>query len=255
MDNKTCIFCKRELSNKSNTIKHQKICKKNPMLIKGKNNEIDYIKLYTIIEEQKKENELLKERINMIEKNITIHKTQNNNNLIINTTQSIKEIFESLGIIDFNTVSEDIDKAKPKDLCDKGLESFAQFICDGPCKNKFITTDNGRKIIAWKNNQGIIINDPKAQLLQSTIIKQNAETIIDKTNERKQYYKSSIEQSNRFEQEPLKEDKDGVKRTNNFIKTIENIKKGAVVDDPNAIKVFLAKGIENKQLITNNALE
>ena len=178
-----------------------------------------------------------------------------NNNLIINTTQSIKEIFESLGIIDFNTVSEDIDKAKPKDLCDKGLESFAQFICDGPCKNKFITTDNGRKIIAWKNNQGIIINDPKAQLLQSTIIKQNAETIIDKTNERKQYYKSSIDQSNRFEQEPLKEDKDGVKRTNNFIKTIENIKKGAVVDDPNAIKVFLAKGIENKQLITNNALE
>jgi len=46
-----------------------------------------------------------------------------------------------------------------------------------------------------------------------------------------------------------------MKRTNNFIKTIENIKKGAVVDDPNAIKVFLAKGIENKQIITNNALE
>lgn len=244
-----CQFCYKQFSNKGNVNKHEKICKKR------ENNKIDYIKLFTIIEEQKKENELLKERINMIEKNITIHKTQNNNNLIINTTQSIKEIFESLGIIDFNTVSEDIDKAKPKDLCDKGLESFAQFICDGPCKNKFITTDNGRKIIAWKNNQGIIINDPKAQLLQSTIIKQNAETIIDKTNERKQYYKSSIEQSNRFEQEPLKEDKDGVKRTNNFIKTIENIKKGAVVDDPNAIKVFLAKGIENKQLITNNALE
>jgi hypothetical protein len=111
------------------------------------------------------------------------------------------------------------------------------------------------KNVMLKICQGIIINDPKAQLLQSTIIKQNAETIIDKTNERKQYYKSSIEQSNRFEQEPLKEDKDGMKRTNNFIKTIENIKKGAVVDDPNAIKVFLAKGIENKQIITNNALE
>lgn len=267
MNDKTCIFCKKELSNKQNTVKHQKICKKNPILTKDKKHEIDYIKLLTIIEEQKKEicelkikletntQKLLEFSQNSIKKskNLTNHTINNTqNNIIINTSQYLKDIISNLQPINFEDMKIVFENNLSNKYIDKGIEGLAQFICDVPCQNKFITTDYARKVITYKTSDQQIISDPKANMLLNTAIKQNVDTIIDKAEDRYKYWKSQVDDSRDEDIDPDETDLENKLHTKKLKTIAQRVKDNITVDSNDATNVIILKGVVNKSV---NAIE
>lgn len=256
MNDKTCIFCNKELSNKQNTVKHQKICKKNPVLIKDKNNEIDYVKLLTIIEEQKKEINDLKvkletktQELNSVKKSKSTTKQINNtqnNNIIINTSQSLKDIISNLQPINFEEMKTVFENNLSNKYIDKGIEGLAQFICEHPCQNKFVTTDYSRKVITYKTSDQQIISDPKANILLNTAIKQNADTIIDKAEHRYKYWKSQVDESREEDVEPDETDLENKLHTKKLKTIAKRVKENIPVDSNDATNLIVLKGIVNK---------
>jgi len=261
MNDKTCIFCNKELSNKQNTVKHQKICKKNPVLIKGKNNEIDYVKLLTIIEEQKKEIKELKVKLETKTQELNaVNKTKNttkqinntqNNNIIINTSQSLKDIISNLQPINFEEMKTVFENNFSNKYIDKGIEGLAQFICEVPCQNKFVTTDYSRKVITYKTSDQQIISDPKANILLNTAIKQNADTIIDKAEHRYKYWKSQVDESREEDVEPDETDLENKLHTKKLKTIAQRVKENIPVDSTDATNLIVLKGIVNKNVVNS----
>jgi cell division septum initiation protein DivIVA len=258
-DQNICQYCIKKFSSKGNTKKHENICKKNPNILPKKtkkNNCFD--KLYSIVEgqqkeidDQKKEIESLKNKLKKTKKTSTT--TNNNNITIFNTTQSLKDIIASLQPIDFTKVKEEFETKLSNNYIDKGIAGIAQFICDVPCQNKFITTDYGRKMILFKTSEEQLVADPKASILLNTAIKQNADTIIDKAEDRYQYYISQIREAREDDIEPDNIDVEKKNQTKSLKTLVQGVKNNIPIDVPNATNVMILKGMENK--VTNNAIE
>jgi len=266
MTSLTCDFCKKIFSSKGNCQKHLLICKvKKNIQINESNDENKRLR-----EENatlKREIELLK---NIIENqsrqstkqinNTQINNTTNNNpqqiNIFNTTSQSMKDILANLEPIDF----EEIKVAFENDYCekdvDKGIEGLATFICDGPCQNKLITTDFSRKLISYKTSPQQVISDPQGKLLVSTALKQNAQTLMKKSDERYKYWDNKIkncdinddvefEQNNKFQ----------ASRVYKMTACAKNDQPIEQKKWKKASDVIIMKGLENKNKGNEDALE
>jgi len=134
---------------------------------------------------------------------------------------------------------------------DKGIEGIAKFICEVPCQNKIVTTDYSRKVITYKTQEHIIV-DPKGSILLNTALKQNVDTIIDKTEDRYNYWKSQVKDAKDDEIEPNETDVENKKSTKKLLYITSKVKKNVSVSPLEATNIFVMKGIENK---TCNAIE
>jgi len=249
-DSKCCFHCKKEFSTKGNCKKHQKICKKQPVINKeGKINASDYSKLLNFIEEQKKEIKLLKKIVKNT--NNTTNNTQNNIT-IFNTSQCLKDTISNLEPINFGDMKISFEKKFSNKYIDKGIEGLAHFICEVPCQNKFVTTDYSRKVITYKTPEQKIVIDPKANMLLNTTIKENADTIIDKAEDRYQYWKSQINDAMEEDIEPDVSDVQNKLHTKKLKSIAQKAKNNIQVESNDATNFIILKGMENKN---TNAIE
>jgi cell division septum initiation protein DivIVA len=277
MSCKICIFCKKTFATKQNTERHQNSCKQKP--INGVlNYEIEYKKTLQELENQKKENKKLQEKLekknedftnltttlllksikepSQINSNNTTNNNNQTNNQNINifhsSDQSFKDFIEKLQPINLEEIKEHFETNLSNKYIDKGVEGVAEFLCDFPCNNKFITTDYARKIILFKSFNKLI-NDPKASFLLNTAIQQNADTIIDKAEDRYQYHLSQISDARGEDIEPDQSDIDKKNYTKNLKSIAQKAKNNITVNSSDATNIFLMKGMENK--ILYNAIE
>ena len=135
---------------------------------------------------------------------------------------------------------------------DKGIEGIAHFISEIPCQNKFITTDYSRKIVTYKTDNQIVV-DPKANILLNTAIKQNADTIIDRAEDRYQYWNQQIKDARDDDVEPDKTDIKNRNRTKNLKTIASKAKNDVPIEIEDAANVIILKGMENKIVV--NAIE
>ena len=268
---KTCLFCQKSFKTKRNHQNHLSICKIKKEQEHLKNsNELYSLKLkYQSI---LLENNTLKNDITILNKelerlqNIIANKTKsdeknsnqinNNNNTqinIFNTTppQSLKDLINNLEPIDFNEIKSSFEKDLSNKYIDKGIEGIARFICDVPCQNKILTTDYSRKVITYKTQEQIIV-DPKGSLLINTALKQNADTIIDKTEDRYNYWKDQVRGAREDDITPHETDVENKKHTKKLLTIASRAKHNLAISPFEAINIFVMKGIENKNY---NAIE
>jgi hypothetical protein len=268
MSTDTCLFCKKTFSRKSNCNTHLLTCKvKKDHEHKELCNELDKYK--TENNELKNQcNELLLELISVkkeldLYKNIIENKNKNsfkeinqgnnnqvnNNNTQINifnaTPPSLKDLINNLEPIDFNQIKNSFENDLSNKYIDKGIEGIARFICDIPCQNKIFTTDYSRKVIAYKTQEQIIV-DPKGSILFNTALKQNADTIIDKTEDRYNYWKLQVKEAHDDDIEPHEIDIENKKHTKKLLNIATKAKQNVSVSPIEATNIFVMKGIENK---------
>jgi len=243
-EDRLCQFCKKIYSNKANCKKHKKSCKNNPLNFNKTIDDTTIIKLLKIVEEQKEEINNLKNQI---------ESRQINNITIFNTSQSLKDIISNLVPINFEDMKEQFETNLSNKYIDKGIEGLARFICDIPCNNKFITTDYARKVIAYKTPQEQIISDPKANILLNTAIKKNADLIIEKAEDRYQYWKSQINEARKEDIEPDTLDLASKIHTRKLKNIAENAKNNVTIEAVDATNLIVLKGVENK--MGSNAIE
>ena len=97
-----------------------------------------------------------------------------------------------------------------------------------------------------------IFNDPKASFLLNTAIKQNADTIIDKAEDRYNFFLSQIKEAREDDIEPDQSDIDKKNHTKNLKFIAENIKNNNSINIDTSVtlndatNIFLLKGIETK---------
>lgn len=239
---KLCPFCKKEYSTKTNCKKHQKICKQkdNETLLKE---EIKKLKESLIVKD---------EQINLLKSIVENQKsTVINNNNYKNTNNTINYI-SNLEPINFQEMKEQFENNLSNKYIDKGVEGIAMFICDLPCENKFITSDYSRKILTYKNQQQQIIIDPKGNILLNTAIKQNADTIIGKAENRYQYWKTQIDEAREEDIEPDKSDIEKKNKTKKLKTIAQKAKDNIIFDSTDATNIIIAKGMENKIIVNTN---
>lgn len=260
MSSVVCDFCKKNFSRKSNYNKHLQICKvkKEQEYLKN-SNEVDLLKTEnTKLKDQVKtltdELELLKNILENQSKHPTkqTNNTQNNN-ITINTSQSLRDLISNLEPINFEEMKSVFENDLSNKYIDKGIEGIARFICEVPCRDKFFTTDYSRKVITYKTSDDQIITDPKASILFNTAIKQNADTIIDKAEGRYQYWKSQIDESREEDIDPDESDLEHKISTKKLKTIAQKVKNDIPVESNDATNVFILKGIVNKTV--GNAIE
>jgi GH43 family beta-xylosidase len=139
---------------------------------------------------------------------------------------------EHLEPINFEEMKQQFINQFSNKYIDKGVEGLAQFICEIPCFNKFITTDYGRKTISFKLSEpkNQLVNDPKASILLNNTIKQNADTIIDKAEDRYQYFLSQIAEAREEDLEPDQSDVDKKNKTRELKTIAQNAKNNITLD-------------------------
>jgi len=262
-----CQYCNKQYSTKGNATKHENLCRKNPNnpLYVNENMTKNEKKLFSLIKQQKKEIELLKSKLNHSNKKEIINNsinTINSNNCnntnntnhvtIINNRQFSKNIIEDLKPINFGGMKEHFKNDFSNKYIDKGMTGLANFICDVPCKDKFITTDFGRQTILFKISNDQAVSDPKANMLLNNTIKQNADTIIEKAEDRYQYYIAQIQEARDDDIEPDKLHVEKKNKTKELKSIVQNVKDNISIEFPEATKVIVLKGMTNK--IINNEI-
>lgn len=255
MDSLVCSFCKKSFSKKTNCQRHLSICKvKKDSEVITNINDIEQIKQ----EVEKLKNEIVSLKILL--ESTRNHKQVNNSNncnntqnITINTSLSIKDLLSNLEPIDFNEMKNSFENNLSNKYIDKGIEGLARFICEVPCQNKFLTTDYARKVIAYKNPEQQIVVDPKANILINTAIKQNADIIIDKAEDRYQYWKTQVSDALEENIEPDRNDIENKIQTKHLKSMAEKAKTNISIESSNATNLIILKGMENKNVI--NCLE
>lgn len=251
MENSICEFCQKTYKTKYSCFKHQKICKfkinnqNYNEIIKQRDLQIDKLEQEFNKYKIEKENEIkfLKE---LLEKQInkpttTIIKSQTNNeNCTINN--KLKQIVSNLDPVDFEEIKESMEKFT-KEYIDKGLEGFVYFLCDHPCKNKIVTTDNARNTIAYRTKKQEFIRDPEANHLINRSLRENADTIIEKSRERNTYWKEQFDEE--LQSEFQTKEVEGIKNTDNLIKGAKNAKKNIRVRTKDVSELLKQVGNEN----------
>lgn len=241
---KICPFCKKEYSTKTNCKKHQKICKQKDDKILLLKEEIKKLKESLIVKD---------EQINLLKSIIENQKPTviNNNNNYKNTNNTINYI-SNLEPINFEDMKQHFENNLSNKYIDKGVEGIAMFICDVPCENKFITSDYARKIVSYKTTDEKTVIDPKGHILLNTAIKQNADTIIDKAEDRYQYWKNQIDDAREEDIEPDKSDIEKKNKTKKLKTIAQKAKEDITFDCTDATNVIISKGMKNKVIVNTN---
>lgn len=242
-----CSYCNKKLSTKSSCIRHMKICKLKRFEFEEENK-----LLRQILNEKDEQIKLLKSLLeNKSSSNTTIinnnYKTNSNSTNSINTINNIMNSkISNLEPINFEEMKQMFEEKFSAKYIDKGIEGLANFLCDVPCNNKIITTDFSRKLVKYKNAENQVVDDPKANILLKTAIKQNADTIIDKAEDRYQYWKQQIKDAREDDIEPDETDIKHRNHTKNLKTIASKAKNDIPVKLEEATNVILMKGMENK---------
>jgi len=116
-----------------------------------------------------------------------------------------------------------------------------------------IQNKSTNKISKQVNNTNTQINifntDPIANILLNTAIKQNADTIIDKAEDRYQYWKSQINDAREEDIEPDSSDLENKEHTKKLKNIAQKAKNNISVDSTNATNFIVLKGMENKSVV------
>ena len=260
MSKLNCTFCSKVLTSKRNYDNHLLICKsKKDFELELCQNEIKKLKELLL---EKEKLLLEKEEQNKILKNIIDSKNQNVSTTIINNnykpTNSTNTINNNLNIsskiadlepIDFDEMKTLFENKFGSKYIDNGIAGLATFLCEVPCKNKVLATDFSRKIVAYKTSDKQIIVDPKANILLNTAIKQNADTILDKAEDRYQYWKQQIKDAREEDMEPDETDIKHRDYTKNLKTIATKVKNDVSIISKEATDIILMKGMENKNNI------
>jgi hypothetical protein len=249
MDNNICEFCKKTFSNKGNCQRHLTVCKVKK-LVDEQNITKNTQEIKEIMLEKDRQISILTAEINLLKGIIENQKPTviNNNTNYKNTNNTINYI-SNLEPINFEEMKEKFDNNLSNKYIDKGVEGIAMFICDVPCENKFITSDYSRKLVTYKNPQQQTIIDPKGSMLLNTAIKQNADTIIDKAENRYQYWKTQIDEARDEDIEPDMSDIEKKIKTKKLKTIAQKAKQDITFDSMEATNVLITKGMENKILV------
>jgi len=253
-----CIYCEKVFSTKQNTVVHMKKCYSKNLFDENKKLKEELEKIKSDLVKKDEIINILKstKEPNQINTKITTNNNNQTNNQNINifhsSNQSFKDFIENLKPINIEEIKEHFETNLSNKYIDKGVAGVAEFLCDFPCNNKFITTDYARKIIMFKSFNKLI-NDPKASFLLNTAIQQNADTIIDKAEDRYQYFLSQISDARGEDIEPDQSDIDKKNYTKNLKSIAQKAKNNITVNSSDATNIFLMKGMENKILC--NAIE
>jgi hypothetical protein len=254
-----CEFCNKPFSKKSNLVKHQNICKQKETIdiIKQKD---DIIKSKDIELKQKEDHiNLLKSMLDKyIDKPNIINNNNSNNNVNSNTTNNltIKHLVSKLEPINFQDVKEHMENYSNK-YKDKGTTGFAQFLCDYPFKDKFITSNFSRNTIVYKTRDQNFIRDPESIHLLNQSIKENKDEVIEKAIERLEYINKKLknyQDGDEFVEYVIKKSK-----LKKLICLAEDIST-CQINDKEASSVFRNRGMHTYQDITkgdenNNEIE
>jgi hypothetical protein len=264
MSSETCIYCKKTFSRKSNCQTHLLTCKvkrekdqlelcNEVQTLKSENNKLNILcsELNSEVISLRKELELYKNIIDNQQhteknnSNVFNNNNQQQINIFNTTTPNLKDLIANLEPIDFAEMKNSFENDLSNKYIDKGIEGIASFICDIPCQNKIFTTDYSRKVIAYKTQEQIIL-DPKGSILFNTALKQNADTIIDKTEDRYNYWKLQVKEAYDDEIEPHEIDIENKKHTKKLLNIATKAKQNVLVSPIEATNIFVMKGIENK---------
>jgi len=257
-----CPYCKKYFSTKGNCTKHLKICKakliveENKQLqqtIENKDKTIENLQtqhkimeLEQIIDNHVEQIEFLKSIIETFAKNPKIEYNNYNNNYkpinTINNNFSQKEIVSQLDPVDFDDIKNFM-HLFTKDYIDQGIKGFAHFLCEHPCKEKFITTNSSRKNIAYRTKNQEFVRDPEATYLINRVLKENSDIIIDKTKERTEYYKEELQI------DPDSIYADGERKKISTITQLKNVttqvQNGASINEKEISNIISNYGLEN----------
>jgi len=118
--------------------------------------------------------------------------------------------------------------------------------------NLFITSDYARKIVSYKTTDEKTVIDPKGHILLNTAIKQNADTIIDKAEDRYQYWKTQIDDAREEDIEPDKSDIEKKNKTKKLKTIAQKAKEDITFDCLDATNVIISKGMKNKVIVNTN---
>lgn len=262
-----CDYCKKGFSRNDSCQRHLKICKVKKQLDDKKNEE-----KVSELEIKEEEINVLKQKIKQKEKELkqkdefiafqknlleNTKKEINNsqtNNITINTSLSLQELMANIEPINFDDINNSIHKFTDKYI-DKGFEGYAKFLCEHPCKKKFVTTDNARSVIAYKTSENIIVKDPDAQKLFNKSLRENADSLLKKINYRKQYLDEKLDK-NITELETYEIDKQQriIDDVSLLKQGIEQTKKNEIISNKKAIKIIKKKGLENVQQNTKKEI-
>jgi len=257
-----CEFCKRIFSSKSNCTKHKHICKikKNKELsdtivlkdiIKQKDEELS--KNYTEIKQKDEQIKFLKSMIESLSNKPTNISYNNCNN--VNNNLTIKQMVSKLDPINFKDVRDHMDNFTSS-YQDQGTQGFAKFLCDHPFKDKFITTDFSRSIIAYKTNDHEFVRDPESAYLITRTLKENKDDIIDSSNVRLKFINNKIKNAEDDEDvEKFCSKKMNIKKLLDTTQNIDTTK----INDKDMANVFRSSGVvtyqnilESKELTDNS---
>ena len=159
--------------------------------------------------------------------------------------------------INFKDVRDHIDNFTSS-YQDQGTQGFAKFLCDHPFKDKFITTDFSRSIIAYKTNDHEFVRDPESSYLINRTIKENKSDIIESSNIRLNFVNNKIMKSE--EEEDIEKYCSKKMNIKNLIDTAQNVDI-TKINDKDMSNVFRNSGVvtyqnilEEKELIDNRNL-
>jgi len=268
MSNTVCNFCNKTYSTKFNLNKHQKICKgkiktfeqlesennKKDKELMEKDEQIAFLKslLISYANNSNKDNRECNNANNSNKDNRESTNTtniKNFNQIIINNNFSINDIVSYLEPIDYKEISNAIDCYTVKYM-DEGYEGFAKFLCNHPCKEKFITTDNNRSVVSYKTVENMLIKDPQAQMLLNKSLKENADKILSRLSERKEQLSSMLDKNiGDLDDDEIEKEQKKIDDINQLRNSIKKITQDEIVINKKAVNVMTKKGIQNYQLI------
>lgn len=246
MNHLTICKIKKENEHIKNTNELESLKLKQERLITENTNlKNENINLKSEIEHLKNIIENKHESIKQINNNTNTNLINNSNIIINNGSTNLKDLIANLEPIDFAEMKNSFENDLSNKYIDKGIEGIARFICDIPCQNKIFTTDYSRKVIAYKTQEQIIV-DPKGSILFNTALKQNADTIIDKTEDRYNYWKLQVKEAYDDEIDAHDIDIENKKHTKKLLNIATKAKQNVSVSPIEATNIFVMEGIANK---------
>ena len=163
----------------------------------------------------------------------------------------MKDLVNNLEPINFDEIKTSFENDFTHKYIDKGMEGFASFLCDVPCKNKIITTDFSRKIVSYKTSPQQVVLDPYASILLNTTLKQNAQTIFEKTEERRLYWDEIIKKTE--DDDDCQDERHKRSQASRIFKNAAHAQNNLPLKAKEAMDFILMKGVENRNNI--NAIE
>ncbi len=236
--NKICDFCKKEFSTPSNAIKHKKICK--IKINHDKQEEIER-KNKELLEELEKKDEEIAWYKTLLEVCVKKPTIQNNNNTINN---NIQNLIVHLDPIDFSQIKDNLHQFNFNKQ-QRGLEGFAEFLCQDIFNGKIVLTDHSRDIFRYNTTQKKDVRDPKGTHLLSESIRQTPDELLKR-------FKTTREI---LEENEMNEE--NIKKTNTAIKSVIKIKDNIAVSETDFSNVIKVNAIDNmnQKVFSQNTIQ